>query len=235
MKLNGKKCFIYPKRKWCHCSVIAARCWFQSSTPMLPPQQMAAKQMSLSTHWLVKKIGKILVQTLKNLSILKKYSLLFPILKTSSVLQTPRYLYSWKNRDGVWLIPEPPKSHNHLFCFVCSRWGNCSHSVPQSDWPSPCAQPDVHHWDIQQLQYHQSNSRDDTTPNCTGHLRCTEWRETVRVQSPVVLLSWWPPSQTHNPSVSVVSNQIWINRYWLNKSFSWSLGRRNAENEINTN
>ena len=58
---------------------------FESWALMLLLPQMAAKQIALSTTDL-KKICNILLQTVKDLSFLKKYSLLFYFLLTASVL-----------------------------------------------------------------------------------------------------------------------------------------------------
>ena len=76
------------------------------------------------------------------------------------------------------------------------------HPCHKAVQPVLCTQSLVHHWCTSQLQSHLGISGDDRTPTFTGNLTCTEWRRMVRGQSPVVLLCWWPPGQTHNHSVS---------------------------------
>jgi len=136
---------------------------------MLLPIQMAVKQIAPSATDL-QKICNILVETLKELSFLKKNSLLCPFLRTGlgvafpdqSAVQVDSQVSVFLNHfrlftygGGVWLTPSPPKIHSHLFCFVCVQdevivLARCHKGI----------QTLVNHWYTQQRQ---SISGDDRT------------------------------------------------------------------------
>jgi len=66
-------------------------------------------------------------------------------------------------------------------------------------------QPLVHHWYTRPLLIHLSISGDDSALSCSASLRCRAWRETVRVQSPVLLRH----TESHTSFLEPGADTIW--------------------------
>jgi len=117
-------------REYCSlCSLTCKTFFFAHTLPGKPEQSPAQSQPSLSVFISLWLWYNILVQTLRDLSILKMYDLLWPFFQTASVFYLQSivqvnsrvsvffnqpHLFS-QDGDSVLLISYPPKNHNHLF------------------------------------------------------------------------------------------------------------------------